>query len=328
MTTLNYLNYSNCSYQQVSNDSNFFQGLYDHKFSQTISVVFSTVGSFTLIPLLYGIIWYERYGSDNKRTLLNKFVSSLCWACLEYILFCQIPDIVIHIFGPTSHIICWVLMSLKLIIPIQVLLIMNGIIITRYFFIFWLKNPVAFNDDFWSFFLTIWIVGFLVMSQFIFIMVSTKKILFYHICVGKVPDEEQNYPTEDGPLLFHILFAFIVHFVILFRISVYKIKSKFLNFNSSNSGNNLTFSSQIVKESLSDMTTTICTATIYFCTAIFTYFMHKIPLRQFNCFPTYLFEYFLRLIWPITFISSLVILHYCRNGKLRSTLKMELVNYF
>ena len=221
-------------------------------------------------------------------------------------------------------------MNLKITIPIQILLILDCIIITRYFFIFWLKNPAAFNDDFWSFFLNIWIVGFPVISQFILNMASTKKILFYYICVGKVLDVDQNSPTEGGPTLFPSSFAFtaFAHFVILFRIAVYNKKSNIINLNSTNLINSNNFSSQIVKESLSDLTTTVCTGIIYSCTTILTYFINKIPLKEFNCFPAYLYEYFLRLIWPITFIASLVILHYYRNGKLRTTLQMELRNYF
>ena len=326
MTTLNNLNYSACLFQQDTNNSNFFQGLYNNSFSHIFSVIFSIVGSFIITPLLYGIIWYEQFGSDNKRTLLNKFVSSLCWACLRYIFLCQIPDTVIHVFGPTSQIICYILMVLKLIVPIQILLIMHSILMIRYFFIFWLKNPVAFNDDFWNFFLNIWIVGFSVLSQFIFMMMSTTKMLFYHICIGEVPDVDQN----GAPLLFHILFVItaITDFVVALRIAVYKKKSKFQNLNTSNLRKSTNFSSQIVKESLSDLTTTVCSSTIYFCTVIFMHFINKIPLMQFNCFPTYLYEYFLRLIWPITFASSLIILHYYRNSQLRSTLKMELCNYF
>jgi hypothetical protein len=29
--------------------------------------------------MLYGIIWYEHYGSDLKRTLINRLITSLSW---------------------------------------------------------------------------------------------------------------------------------------------------------------------------------------------------------------------------------------------------------
>jgi hypothetical protein len=229
-TVLNNLNYSGCMYQQDVNSSNFFQGFYDPKLSNTLSVIFSTVGTLLLIPLLYGIIRYEKYGSNNKRTLLNKFVSAWCWASIEYLLLCQVPNIARHIFGPMSQINCRIQMHLEIIVSVQILLILDGIIFGRYFFIFWLKNPVAFNDDFWSHFLNIWIVIFSIISSISFFMVSSKQPALYYICIGQILDLDQNTPQTDSMSFLNILIAFtiIAHSVILLRKTVYKMKSKFL----------------------------------------------------------------------------------------------------
>jgi hypothetical protein len=241
--------------------SNFFQGFYDHKLSNTLSVIFSTVGTLLLIPLLYGIIWYEKYGSYNKRTLLNKFVSAWCWASIEYILLCQIPNIARHIFGPMSQINCRIQMHLELNVSVQILLILDGIIFGQYFFIFWLKNPVAFKDDFWSLFLNIWIVMFSVISPIAFFMVSSKQPLMYYICIGNILDLDQNTSQTDSLSLLNILIAFtiIAHSVILLKKTIYKTKS---NSSSLNQRNN--FSLPTIKESLSDLTTTLCSSTIFF----------------------------------------------------------------
>jgi hypothetical protein len=317
-------------YQQDMNSSNFFQGFYDHKISNTLSVIFSTVGTLLLIPLLYGIIWYEKYGSNNKRTLLNKLVSAWCWASIEYLLLCQIPDNARHILGPMSQINCGIQMQLKLIVSVQLLLILDGIIFGRYFFIFWLKNPAAFNDDFWSLFLNIWIVMFSIISPISFFMVSSKQPALYYICIGNILDLDQNTPLTDTSSLFNFLIAFTVisHSVILLRKTVYKMKSKFLNNNSFNLGQSINFSLPIVKESLSDLTTSVCTSVMFFCSAIFVHVINKIPFSQLNCFPHYLGEYFVRLIWPITCLWILVLLHYYRNRKLRSALEMKILNHF
>ena len=48
---------------------------------------------------------------------------------------------------------------LKNMLKTQCLIIYDAIILVRYIFIFWLKNPMAVNDDFWSSFLNVWIVG-------------------------------------------------------------------------------------------------------------------------------------------------------------------------
>ncbi len=43
---------------------------------KNVSIVFAIVSAFTGPALLYGIIWFEKFGSDIKRTLLNRLVSS------------------------------------------------------------------------------------------------------------------------------------------------------------------------------------------------------------------------------------------------------------
>jgi hypothetical protein len=46
-----------------------------------------------------------------------------------------------------------------------VLLFFDGIILARYVYIFRLKNPAAFPDDFWHRFLNTWIFWFCTASQ-------------------------------------------------------------------------------------------------------------------------------------------------------------------
>ena len=41
-------------------------------------------------PFLFGIIWFERFGSNLKRTFLNKMVSALCWTCFEWFFIVQV----------------------------------------------------------------------------------------------------------------------------------------------------------------------------------------------------------------------------------------------
>ena len=50
----------------------FFSGLFENRISKFLSLAFSWFGSITCIGMLYSIIWYERFGSDYKRTLINR----------------------------------------------------------------------------------------------------------------------------------------------------------------------------------------------------------------------------------------------------------------
>jgi hypothetical protein len=50
----------------------------------------------------------------------------------------------------------------------QGMLFLDCIMVTRYTFIFWLKNPAAFQDEFWSLFINLWVVGFSWIAQLVF----------------------------------------------------------------------------------------------------------------------------------------------------------------
>lgn len=59
-------------------------------------------------------------------------------------------------------------------------------ILTRYIFIFWLKNPSAFNDDFWFLFVNIWTVGFTFISDFSHLYLPGRQRMEFYICTGKL----------------------------------------------------------------------------------------------------------------------------------------------
>ena len=47
-----------------------------------------------IISLLFGIIWYERFGRDQARTLINQQVASICWSGILWLLLVEVPFIV------------------------------------------------------------------------------------------------------------------------------------------------------------------------------------------------------------------------------------------
>ena len=74
---------SSTSFDPPSKD--FYLCLFQFKLSKIMSIL----SACTILPfdiaLFYGIIWYERFGTDNRRTLMNKLLTSSSWtiiACL------------------------------------------------------------------------------------------------------------------------------------------------------------------------------------------------------------------------------------------------------
>jgi len=62
-----------------------------HNLPKYIAFIVSVLLSLIVIPSLYGIIWFEKFGTDSKRTLINQLVSSICWYLIITILCLQFP---------------------------------------------------------------------------------------------------------------------------------------------------------------------------------------------------------------------------------------------
>jgi len=50
----------------------FFDELFENRMSKTFAIITSGFGTITGLILIYSIIWFERFGSDDKRTLQVK----------------------------------------------------------------------------------------------------------------------------------------------------------------------------------------------------------------------------------------------------------------
>ena len=162
----------NISKDNCAND--FFCELYKIRPSIIIGEIFVFLSTCILIPTLYSIIQYEKFGSDNKRTVLNKLAASICWCAILIEILVQIPEWIRYCFGPLSSFFCYLHLVIKNTLAIQLMLLFDAISILRYIFIFWLKNPYSFCDDFWTVFLNLWMFSFSLMSEIIFVILPGK----------------------------------------------------------------------------------------------------------------------------------------------------------
>jgi hypothetical protein len=66
--------------------------------------------------------------------------------------------------------------------------------VMRYAYIFWLKNPTAFEDDFWSTFIVIWIHAVSILTQVAWHCLVTYQPLEFYVCTGQDPQEMLQNP--------------------------------------------------------------------------------------------------------------------------------------
>lgn len=67
-----------------TNQSDFFYFLLKDNPITILTITSLIIQVFIVPAFLLCIIWYERVGSDNNRTLIGMMVSANCWVVIEY----------------------------------------------------------------------------------------------------------------------------------------------------------------------------------------------------------------------------------------------------
>ena len=183
-----------------SNDSSetSFNGLYENRFSRNVVMAASFFINLISFALAYGIVWYEHYGLDSRRTLMNKLIASIFRTAMMGVPLIQVLELPIYFIGPQTVFYCFCHSVLKNALKWQVLLLLDSVIAARYIFIFKLKNPGAVHDDFWSRFVNIVIVVISFGSNFVIFFLPGRKPLHYYTCADIDPTLEYKLPHSSG----------------------------------------------------------------------------------------------------------------------------------
>jgi hypothetical protein len=202
-------------------DNNLFHALTENNLLQILSLTLAVLCVLVCPPLLYSVIWFEKFGSDKKRTLINKLVSMNCWNTIGYLIFVQTLEILRFIHGPLPGVICAAQNVLRFSFGCSIVLNADATLVANYAYIFWLKNPAGFHDDFWCNFISAWIylMSFLIMGTLH--TMDEFQIQPCLICMGKVATQELELVTMRG--VGYILIASgLINIVLHMRISNYK----------------------------------------------------------------------------------------------------------
>jgi hypothetical protein len=170
----------------------FFSNLADMKPTTYVFITFAILASIINPIFLYFAIWYEKYGSDNKRTVINKFASSLFWCAIQFHLLILPADIFRFLYGPLPKSVCLTFRILKMTNFLQVFVFFDLIVLSRYVYIFVLKNSAGFNDEFWAFFLNIWSTVMCLLTKAAYHLAIPQQAIAYYFCCGIDPKFDNN----------------------------------------------------------------------------------------------------------------------------------------
>ena len=307
-------------------DADYFASIFEYLPFKYIFIPLSLTSSFLLLPLFYGIIWFERFGSDSKRLIFNRLTSSICWCSMAWIVFAQIPDVSRYLFGPFPEAFCFWHFTLKNAIYVQIALLYDCIIISRFIFIFGFKNPAAFQDEFWSFFLNIWILAFCFFSQFVYLYLPGHQPVIYHLCCGTAPSRNMELSRKINFVLAAIQTASIVlHGSLKIYIFVFKEK-KVDELGELGDERNNKLKLYLAKFSLFSFVRNFIHLIIFAFFAIVGGKVNNMFSVQANIYPNNLFVHSFFLICPNVVFSIGAVMYYLKSKLIRKTLWREINN--
>jgi len=92
-----------------------------------------------------------------------------------------------YIYGPLPFLLCQGSVFVINVISMIVFLLYAVLSALRYLFIFYLKDPAYFQDDFWSGFLIVWIVSASIIPQVAYTILNERPPIITYICAGLQP---------------------------------------------------------------------------------------------------------------------------------------------
>ena len=301
--------------ESLMEDGDYFAGVFEKRLFTKISLSVSLIITAILVVLLLGIILFDQIRSDLKRIIITRLFCSGCWFSIGYLFLVQLVDIFRYIYGPLPEFVCFYHHVIKNAMSQQLLIILNLVVIFRYVFIFWLKNPAAFQDEFWHLFLVIWMSGFSLVSQWVFAYFPGTQSLNYYVCLGIYPTEssEMFSPKQNHLMRLFQFFTITLLFFMYIRIEKFRVKGSSHN-NLINLDNNF-FASVFM----------YCFYAVF--VLVFVLLILKINSmdpKTANFYPNYLYFNFYHLLAPVALSLLAAVLYCIKHQEMFHILKTEL----
>ncbi len=302
--------------EDFQQNADYFSGLYEKSQFKLIAIALSVIWSLILLPFLFGMIWKEHNGADIKRIIINRLICSLAWSCIAFITVFQSSEILRHLNGPFPESFCFFYLLMKNALSQQVALLLIMLFVFRYIFIFCLKNPMAFQDEFWSFFINLWLSIFCLVSQWLILYLPGQQPISFYFCSGQNPSENSLpfHPKQNTILRLFNIGAMMLLFAMYIRIEIFKLKD-------SNITTWFEKQKKLYLQALEDnfLTSYLVYLLIILNTAVGTVLIIKInslnPVES-NFYPNYIYINFYQLFSPLQVVAAGLFAYYKEHRKL------------
>jgi hypothetical protein len=302
------------------NNTDFFEVVSTDYTFRTLSIAIFVALVVLMFPLIYGILWFDKHGSDMERILSNMLVSSSCWTVIECGIFVQFPHIIRYIFGPLPQGLCFFLIIVQNAVVWDFFLILDAITMAKYTLII-IKNPSKFNNEFWHRFVIMWIKGYSFIFQASWHLLSSRQPIGYHICSGSNPSAVNNPPLKIRGVV--EIFSFLLNIFVYGRIKWQKTDTS-IGPQTHNFSLKLLSLADIEKMSLTTFVVTIFNILVFSIATLNNVLLNKLDPTLLIQYPYYIFIYYVFLISPTSITFFALLLYYCTNKPLQIAIKNDL----
>jgi len=275
------------------------------------------------VPGFYSIIWFEKYGSDKKRTLINKLFSSSCYAGIYSMVVVQGLYAVRFLNGPLPAGVCFLLTLSKRIVICFGFLILDSISLTRYVYIFWLKNPAAFHDEFWHVFVMLWCILMSLIFQVMRAIIPGNQLVEYSLCTGDDPTNIFQLPSFGRGFVECLSLG--IQIFIYTRIFIYKRKMNKAIWPQPQPQQQ---ASNIESDSLTTFATNISFVLVLAFGSVFIVIVNFKSCQDFLSYPKFIIVYYTYTIYPCLCCCFFLIVCFVRNAVLRTAIFREVKTLF
>ena len=211
----------------VSSTNNTFlpSGMYEADWSMALALSASLVNLIFVTPLAYSIIWFERFGSDLRRTLLNQIAASICWSIIFQNLINLPVEIYLTVFGPLSPIFCSIHTVLKYSCMLHIVAMLFFMTLVKYMSVFILQNPTGIESEIWCFIINLTTVPLSILSQVAFILMPGSELIKFYICTGLGPiDKEHMVAKKNYAILIAVAITTVFYTFALIKMKIFNNK--------------------------------------------------------------------------------------------------------
>ena len=298
------------SMSQKEND--YFFAIYELVPPRLAVVILSLLLTLLLVPCLASIVWEDWFNPGPKRIFTSRIFSSLALNGIGYLIFVVVPDILRYLIGPYGERFCFYHYLAKSAFAMQQLLLADAMFFIRYVFIFWLKNPSAFDDKFWIYFTNMAVLGFSVITQLSFVLLPGRQPMISYFCSGKNPNEDQYQKRKINIIM---VFFQVGTFILLLFIN---IKIRWFNRNCKHQPKDINIKKTAWKNKAYG--NLMFNAGVLFVVGEATFVISKINFSnpaELNIYPNSMYVNVFQLINPLAVCAVLPIIYVWRNPNMK-----------